>query len=163
MEPGDLIAAPNYTHPALFSLAVEIGAQFPGFHTGPLVTSGDVVETGAAKVALAASTGAAVVDMETSEIHRLCVDGHVRVLSVRAISDGAKDDLPVPARVWFDPEAQRPRPFPLVLHLLVHPGRIVPFARFVRGVNHAGSRLTAFMTLLIQAFPEESAGAGAPP
>jgi hypothetical protein len=77
------------------------------------------------------------------------------MLSVRAISDRAEQDLPVPAAIWFDAAKQRPRPVRLLLYLATHPGRIGPFARFVRGINLARARLTAFLLAVLPTLPEK--------
>ena len=65
------------------------------------------------------------------------------------VSDAANQDFPVPAGVLYDAARQRPRYVALPLWLAVHPGRIVSFARFVRGLAPARERLTrALRTVL---------------
>ena len=71
------------------------------------------------------------------------------LLSLRVISDAAGQDFPVPNRVLYDAVRQRPRYVLLPLWLAAHPGRIVPFARFVRALTPARERLTrALRTVL---------------
>lgn len=136
---GDVFIGANYSDEAILR---SLGGKF---HTGTLVTTDEVVETREAKADLARREAAACVDMETAEIFRHCRLRQVPMLSVRAISDTAGEDLPVAARVWFDMERQRARPLALGWHLLTHPGRIAPFARFVGGINHARGALTKFL------------------
>ncbi len=92
------------------------------------------VETAAAKRALHAQTGAQAVDMETQAVARVCAERSVPLLAVRVISDAAETDLPVPFSEWFHLEKQRARPIRLLAYLARHPGRIPPFARFVRAI-----------------------------
>ena len=139
LEIGDIFVGTNYSDRAL------LGTLGGTCRTGILVTAGEVIETKGAKAELARQTGAGCVDMETAEIFRQCGRRGIPMLAVRSISDRAGEDLPVPARVWFDAERQRPRPAALVWHLLTHPGRIAPFARFVGGVNRARGTLTNFL------------------
>jgi len=134
---GDIVLAENFSDPGLLQMAEPIKCL-----KGALVTVKEVMETAEKKKDLGRHTGAIVVDMETAAIHRLCTARGVPVLAVRAISDTACQDLPVPGAVWFNVRKQRPRPVRLVFHLLTHPARILPFADFVVGVNKAGSALT---------------------
>jgi adenosylhomocysteine nucleosidase len=146
---GDIVSVQNFSDPALLAAIAALPAR-----PGVLITTKEVIETAGKKKDLARHTGAIVVDMETAAIHRLCAARGIPMLAIRAISDTACQDLPVPAAVWFDMASQRPRPFPLVLHLATHPGRIAPFVRFVRGIGHARASLTAFLLAALQALPE---------
>jgi len=147
---GDIVAAANFSDPALLATVSSLQAR-----SGSLITTREVVETAQAKKDLGRHTGAIVVDMETAAIQRFCTARAIPMLAIRAISDTACQDLPVPAAVWFDSRRQRPRPFPLVLHLATHPLRIPPFVRFVRGVNRAGANLTSFLLAALAALPEK--------
>jgi len=147
---GDIVVVENFSDPALLA---AISAQ-PA-RRGTLITAKQVIETVEHKKDLGRHTGATVVDMETAAIQRLCAPRNIPMLSIRAISDGAAQDLPVPASIWFDAATQRPRPVRLLLYLAAHPGRIAPFARFVRGINLARARLTAFLLAALPALPEK--------
>jgi adenosylhomocysteine nucleosidase len=61
---------------------------------GRIVTSPNPLETVADKAALFRSSGADVVDMETEAIAAVCAEKQIRMIGVRAISDGADDPLP---------------------------------------------------------------------
>jgi adenosylhomocysteine nucleosidase len=132
--------------------AIWIGAGFAGA-LAPGLGAGDVVmedhfekeggprriisrdlpvETVEEKAALFRATGAQAVDMETEALAAVCAGGGTSLMAVRAVSDTAQESLPVPFRVWFDPERQRARVVSLLGWLACHPGRLAPFARFVR-------------------------------
>jgi adenosylhomocysteine nucleosidase len=145
---ADIVAVNNFSDPTQFAHIASIPAR-----AGALITTKHVVETAEQKKDLARHTGAIAVDMETAAIHRLCAARDIPVLAIRSISDIATQDLPVPARVWFDTAKQRPRPLPLLWYLALHPRRILPFARFVRGIGRARSTLTSFLVAAIQSLP----------
>ena len=147
---GDMVVVENFSDPALLAATASLPAW-----RGALITTKQVIQTVEQKKDLGRHTGAIVVDMETAAIQRLCAPRGIPMLSVRAISDAAAQDLPVPASVWFDTARQRPRPVRLVLYLAAHPGRIAPFARFVGGVNLARRRLTAFLLAALATLPEK--------
>jgi adenosylhomocysteine nucleosidase len=146
---ADIVLARNFSDPALLAAVASLPA-----HTGSLITTKDVVQGSEKKKDLARHTGAIVVDMETAAIHRLCSARGIPMLALRAISDTATQDLPIPTAVWFDEKSQRPRPFPLLLHLATHPARISPFITFVRGIGLARSRLTEFLLAALATLPE---------
>lgn len=67
---------------------------------GAVVAGVDVaISTAEAKAALRAATGAAVVDMESHVVARVAAAHGLPFVVVRAVSDGAGDDLPAAARV----------------------------------------------------------------
>jgi len=147
---ADIVTVRNFSDATVFAEIASLPA-----HAGALITTKQVVETAEQKKDLARHTGAIAVDMETAAIHRLCAAREIPVLAIRSISDTAGQDLPVPARVWFDAVRQRPRPLPLLLYLALHPRRILPFARFVRGIGRARASLTTFLLAALQALPEK--------
>jgi len=147
---ADIVAVRNFSDAVLFAEIASLPA-----HAGTLITTKHVVETAEQKKDLARHTGAIAVDMETAAIHRLCAAREIPVLAIRAISDTAAQNLPVPAPVWFDAVRQRPRPLPLLLYLALHPRRVVPFARFVGGIGRARSSLTTFLLAALQSLPQK--------
>jgi len=149
LKVGDIVAVRNFSDPALLDSIAALPAR-----QGALITTKSVIETALQKQDLARHTGAIVVDMETAAIQRLCSPRGIPMLSLRAISDTVSQDLPLPAAVWFDSVRQRPRPIPLLLHLALHPSRIAPFAHFVRGINLARARLTAFLLAALPLLPQ---------
>lgn len=103
----------------------------PCIFFGSLTSHVTVVETRAAKADLALQTGALGVDMETDAVAAECARVSIPLLAMRVISDAAATNLPLPIDYWFDLKRQRPRPFALMAYLARHPGRVLPFARFV--------------------------------
>ena len=145
---GDLVLAANRSDPDLATSARRLLADEP-LHVGALVTKSSMAETAKAKAALGKMTGALAVDMETGWIASVCAWAGVPLLSLRVISDAADQDFPVPGRILFDAVRQRPRYLALPAWLAVHPGRIGPFVRFVRGLGPARERLAhALQTVL---------------
>ena len=142
---GDLVVADNFSSPALRARAQALTGEMPHRFFGSLVTRDMPVETADDKAALARETGALAVDMETAAVAGVCRETGVPLLAVRAISDGAVTPLPVPFGHWFDLHRQRPRPLGLLKFLLLHPARVFPFTRFVRGLGPARQALADFL------------------
>lgn len=65
-----------------------------GQGNGTLVTVDRIVRTPVEKAALAAATGAAVVDMETLAVAEVAAEAGLPCRSIRVISDAAGDELP---------------------------------------------------------------------
>jgi nucleoside phosphorylase len=91
-----------------------------------------VLATAAEKRAFHERTGAEVVDMESAEIREVCAAAGVPAMPLRAISDGANDDLGLP------PD--------LLENLAAHPIRATPHLAVMLLTNAA--RRKAFLTLL---------------
>ncbi len=117
--------------------------------SGAIVSRPTPLETAEEKEQAFRETGAWVVDMETEAIAAVCSKAGVPLLGVRAISDGAGDPLPVPLPAWYDLKAQRPRPAVLVGYLLTHPGAILPFMRFLKGLPSAQRALAEFLAAFL--------------
>ncbi len=147
---GDLVLGENHSDPALLGSARGSLAGEP-LHVGHLHTEPSAVETAAAKAAMFAATGALAVDMETAWVAAAGARAGVPTLSLRVISDAADQDFPVPGGVMFDPVRQRPRYVSLPVYLALHPGRVGPFARFVRGLGPARARLAGALERTIVA------------
>ena len=141
---GALVVAENFTSPGLLARASG------GAVVGALVTRAVPVETPAAKAALARESGALAVDMETASVAEACRAAAVPLLAVRVISDAVDTALPVPFEEWFDLVRQKPRRWGLVKYLARHPGKIRPFARFVRGLTPARRALADFLVRFLK-------------
>jgi adenosylhomocysteine nucleosidase len=150
LKVGEIVVARNFSDGALLEAIDCLPA-----HKGVLITTKEVIETAQKKRDLARHTGALAVDMETAAIRRVCEAHGIPMLAVRAVSDSAIQDLPVPSAVWFDTARQRPRPLRLLLYLAAHPRQIGPFAHFVGGIHRAGGRLTDFLLAALERFPEK--------
>ena len=150
---GDLVVAENFSAPELVSRCRQQTAETGGCHFGTLVSRALPVETVAAKAKLADETGALAVDMETAAVAEACGRAGVPMLAVRVISDPASVLLPVPFDEWFDIGRQRPRRLRLLSFLVSHPGRVVAFAVFVRGLAPARRALTEFLLRVAASSP----------
>ena len=146
---GDLLLAENFSAPALLAQSRALAGDRA--FTGALTSQPHAAESVAEKAALHHATGALGVDMETASVAAACARAGVPLLAVRAISDPAREPLPVPFAEWFDLAAQRPRPFALVRYLAHHPARLGPFVRFVRGLTPARHAFTRFVCEFIAA------------
>jgi hypothetical protein len=116
-----------------------------------LVSRAMPVETVVEKAVLFSETNAQAVDMETATLAAACSRAALPLIAVRAISDSAETPLPVPFAVWFDVVRQRPRPLALLGHLLGHPRRIAPFARFIRALPRVSAALALAIEGVIRA------------
>ena len=139
---GELFLATNFTAP-------ELLARSPA-RRGTLTTQPRTAETPQEKAALARATGAQAVDMETSAIARVCAEHGVPMLSLRVISDTAFARIPVPLTISYDLARQRPRAGALLAFLAKNPARILPFARFVRGLAPARAALTSAILEILE-------------
>ncbi len=137
LKVGDVMLAENFSDASLLQ-----NANLSEILRGAMTTQPLVAETAASKAALFTETRASAVDMETAIIAGLCKERGIPMISLRGISDSAKDDLPVSFSIWFNAAAQKPRVGALLWHLATHPGKIPAFARFVKGINLSRARLT---------------------
>ncbi len=144
---GEVVVGSNYSDPAWAAAAQAV----LGCRAGRFVSVAEPVETPLAKAALAAQTGAAVVDQETEAVAEICRAHGLPLLALRAITDTAREELPVPFGVCFDAATERPRVGALLGYLLRHPGRILPFADFAGRVARAREALAGAVERLASA------------
>jgi len=150
---GALFLAANHSDPRLLAQAQALLGGTPGLHTGLLATATETLETREAKARFAHETGAHAVDMETAVLGGLCRKAGVAMLSLRAISDPAGEELAVPFSVCFDAAKERPRPAALLAFLLRHPSRIPGFLRFASGMGRVRSALAHGLARLVDGLP----------
>lgn len=156
---GDLVLGENHSAATLLGPVRAALAGEP-LHVGRIRTERSALETAAAKAAMfAATAGAVAVDMETAWVAAAAARGGVpATLSLRVVSDAADQDFPVPGGVMFDPVRQRPRYLALPAYLAMHPGRVGPFVRFVRGLGPARARLAGALVKTIAALANGADG-----
>jgi len=142
---ADLVIAENLSTPELLARARAQAPSAVRCVVGGVVSRAEPVESVEAKAALFRETGALAVDMESETVAGACRAAGVPLLVVRTISDPAGAPLPVPFSEWFDPARQRPRVFGMLKYLTLHPARISPFSRFVRGLAPARRSLADFL------------------
>src|SRR5207244_2077281 len=140
----------NLTTPDIFARARTVAHGQPHCAFGSIISRANAVESIADKAALFHETGALAVDMESEAVAAACRAAGVPVLVVRTISDPAGAPLPVPFAEWFDLRRQQPQVVGLLKYLALHPGRIGPFAHFVRGLAPARHALAEFLVRFLK-------------
>ena len=135
------------------------GALVPELAAGEIVTDAtwrfasapEVLTTAEAKRAFRAKTGADVVEMETDAIREVCALAGVPVSALRAISDGAEDDLALPPEL-LDALSRRPvLAAPRLLGtLLTDAARRKSFLRLVRDCRTAQQALARALAAEIE-------------
>ncbi|HWL51187.1 MAG TPA: hypothetical protein VNQ90_02040 [Chthoniobacteraceae bacterium] len=153
LRPGSIVIGENYSTPEWVEQVVRLHGR--RVRAGRLKTSPTVLETCAEKAAFAEQTGAIAVDMETASLWALCQEKKISMLSVRAISDRADEELAVPFSVCFDAEKERPRPGALMSFLCHHPSRLRPFLTFVNEMGQVREALAQVLTALVATIPAE--------
>jgi adenosylhomocysteine nucleosidase len=109
---------------------------------GAVRCSATVLSSTADKRAAAAS-GPIAVEMEGAPLAAAAAAAGVPFLSVRAVIDGADDDLSVLGHI-SDPTSGRVRPFKLLTHLLRHPDSLAQLRALRVAQLRSDDRLTAF-------------------
>ncbi len=138
LKPGDIVAAENFSAPALLTAMAKDKVQI-----GRLETIDTIMDSLGERAALARQTGAIAVDMETRFIADACTRANVPMLSLRAISDSPAAPLGIPAQILFDLERQRTPYASLAFHVLKHPNAIGKLITLARQVGVARRALTA--------------------
>jgi nucleoside phosphorylase len=141
LQVGDLILAANFSDPELLSAAQRIlVARNP--RVIKLFSSASIIDSVAERNEIARAHSADAVDMETETIAQACAARGIRMLSLRVISDSAREPFPAPPRVLFDIERQRTDFAKLVGYLLGHPWAAWHLLRFGRQISRAREALT---------------------
>lgn len=92
------------------------------------------------------------VDMESAYIMAHFVAATVPVLTIRAVSDAADEDLPIDFDRCLTPQGAI-RPMSLVNALVRRPGKLPDLVRFGRQSNQAAQRLASFLDEYIAVLP----------
>lgn len=116
------------------------GLTSGGARRGTFHCADHVAVTVAQKAALRGSTGADVVEMESSVIRAACQERGIPSATVRVISDTAKEDLPLDFNALMTAD-YRLDFFKLARHLVCSPGKIPELMRFQNRVVFAADRL----------------------
>jgi adenosylhomocysteine nucleosidase len=88
------------------ALAAMLGAGFK-LHTGALVSVVEVVTSPRDKEAMARSSGAVAVDMESAAVAAVAAEAEVAFAAVRVVADGSADALPADVAKWIDAAGNR--------------------------------------------------------
>jgi adenosylhomocysteine nucleosidase len=156
LKPGDLIApqkartlrndANADSDPMFRERAIQQGA----LPVETLITVNRIVPTAEEKARLAFFGEA--VDMESAMIMSSFVAAGVPVLTIRAISDSADEDLPIDFDRCLTSQGAI-RPMSLVNAIVRRPGTLPNLVRFGRQSNQAAQRLAGFLDEFIAALP----------
>lgn len=104
------------------------------------MTVENVVWRAAEKQVLGKVSGAIAVDMESVAIARAAASRNVPFLLVRAVSDGADDDLPMDFNLWFTPRGRLRG----LAQVLMHPSIICSLLRMKRHAELGSQALAQF-------------------
>ncbi|HWD18800.1 MAG TPA: hypothetical protein VHB20_05930 [Verrucomicrobiae bacterium] len=108
-----------------------------------------VATTAEEKAGLWKSTGADAVEMESSVIRTICRELGIPSVTIRVISDDARQDLPLDFNALMTSE-DRINYFKLVGAILRHPGRVPKLMEFQRQTVEASRRLGAVLEELLR-------------
>ncbi len=87
-------------------LCRSLKTRFP-VDEGDLYQSPDVLKTATEKAAIATTTGAVAVDMESAAIARASADARRPFVAVRVVVDTSEDSLPAGVEAWIDEAGNR--------------------------------------------------------
>lgn len=146
---GDLLFAQNFSTAEL-SKARPLLANLP-IHVANFLTVPSMIDSNEERNKIARATGAAAVDMETEFIARACAEHGVPLVSLRAISDTARQPLPAPPHILFDIENQRTNMMRLVQYFCKHPTRLRGLIRFTSQISRAREALTEALVTVVTA------------
>ena len=148
LQVDDLILAENFSDPELLSTAQQALARRSP-RAIKLFSSASIIDSVAERNEIARAHGADAVDMETETVAQACAARGIRMLSLRVISDSAREPFPVPPRILFDIERQRTNFAKLIPFLLRHPGTAWHLLRFARRMARVREVLTNAIEMLI--------------
>lgn len=115
-QPGDIVVGTEVielltdqghqvTHRSVLTLPPQpdLPSSMGGFaiHQGKVLTSAEIVLRAATRQRLHQATGALVADMETSAVAQVCAARGTRLMAVRSITDGARENLPTELNDFF--------------------------------------------------------------
>ena len=149
LEVGDLILAENFSDPELIATAARILANRQP-RREKLFTATLIIDSIAERNEIARAAGAAAVDMETGAIVAACKAHGVPLLSLRAISDTARDPFPVPPSLLFDIKRQRTDWLGLISYLLGSPIAIWRLSQFSRQIKRFRATFTDAIVDLVR-------------
>ena len=149
LQVGDLILAENFSDPGLITSAARILANRQP-RREKLFTSTSIIDSIAERNEIARAADAAAVDMETGAIVAACKAHGVPLLSLRAISDSARDPFPAPPSVLFDIPSQRTNWFGLIAYVMGNPIAIWRLSQFSRQIKRVRATLTDAIVELVR-------------
>ncbi len=156
LKPGDLIAprtVRTLKNDANADANEPLRTHLIGAGVSPIdtmITVDRVVQAASEKSRLA-FLGEAV-DMESAIIMSYCAKAGIPVVTIRAISDAADEDLPIDFDRCLTPEGAV-KPLSLVNAIVRRPGNLSNLVRFGRQSNMAAQRLALFLDDFVASIP----------
>ncbi len=142
--PGGTVVFEADPVPGLEACLLATGAQAARFHT-----LDRVLTTATEKRVVREATGADAVEMESEPIRRLCHERQVPSATIRVISDGATDDLPLDFNRLLTP-AHTINYTRLALALALQPAKLLALLRFQQSLKGAAVRLARVLERVTQ-------------
>jgi len=146
---GQIFLAQNLSDPELLSSAQGALASMSP-RVGTLITGSAVIDSREERDALARSSGAVAIDMESEFIGAACARHGVRMLSLRAFSDTPQRPFGIPSAVLFDLQRQRTNLGRLAAYLVRHPGAVSRLVGIGARVKTARRALAAALELVVR-------------
>ena len=131
-------------NPEVTARLLELGARQASFHCASRIAS-----TAAEKAELWRTTGADAVEMESGAIQEFCRARGIASVTIRVISDGARQDLPLDFNLLMN-EHQDLDYRKLAKALLRSPNRLPGLIHFGRETNRAARNLGCLLTELLR-------------
>src|SRR5260370_29252508 len=156
LKPGDLIVPQkvrtlrNDANADSYLVFRERAIQQGALPIETLITMDRIVPT--AEVNARLSFFGEAVDMESAMVMSHFVAASTPVLTIRAISDSADEDLPIDFDRCLTPQGTI-KPMSLVNAIVRRPGKLPNLVRFGRQSNQAAQRLAGFLDEFIAALP----------
>ena len=151
LQLGDLLLAQNFS-------TIDLGAKRSSLSSSPihmadLLTVPGLIDSSDERRRLARTSGAAVVDMETEFIARVCAERGISLLSLRVITDTPREPFPAPAHVLFDIERQKTQTLKLATYLIAHPNRLPRLIQFAQRIARAKKILANAVVDVLRTLP----------
>src|ERR1700730_1574573 len=133
------------------AIFLERAIQFGGIRMDTLITATEIVRTAQEKRKLAFFGEA--VDMESAYVMAKCAQASVPCLTIRSISDGANEDLPIDFDRCLTPQGKL-KPMNLLNTLVDRPSRLPKLIKFGKQSTQAAHRLIEFLDSFAVGLPK---------
>ena len=143
--------------PALLAIARDAAGEAQlAWSEGPVATVARVLCRADEKRALAETSAAIAVDMESAAIAQAAASRNVPFLLVRAVSDRVGDALPMDFNLWLTPGGR----VCALAQIVRHPSILYALFRMKRQVEQGSQNLARFFLLWLRALDRDHSWAG---
>lgn len=136
---GKTFLCKNMSNPDAVQALLSKGWMPPP--TADLYTTEQLAATVKEKVYLRQATGMDLVDMETRSLFEMAAFHSIPAITIRAVSDAATTNFPMPEAILYNRRYQRSRPIMLAGYLAMNPLCIPNFLRMLRHIAQARTQL----------------------